>query len=180
MTEPLSAAQLINEGREAYERGDYLASARAYQIAAQSYSSQDDAPTAAEMRNNSSVAYLRAGESQLAYEMVDGTPAIFAAVGDARRQGIALGNLGAALEAINRLEDAAETYQHSAELLGLVHEDDLRAHVLKSLSALQLRQGHPMEAMSSMQAGLDGLEKPTKKQSILSKLFKLPSKMIKP
>jgi len=177
MSETLSGPQLVEEAKETYTRGDFLASARAYQAAAQSYADQGEAATSAELRNNSSVAYLRAGDGQAAFEMVDGTPAIFATVGDARRQGMALGNLGAALEATKQLDDAAEAYQHSAELLGLVHEDELRAHVMQSLSVLQVRTGHQMEAMTTMQSGLDGVEKPTMKQSLISKLLKFPSKM---
>jgi tetratricopeptide (TPR) repeat protein len=180
MPETLSGPQLMEEAKEAYQRGDYLAAARAYQAAAQSYSDQGDAPTSAELRNNSSVAYLRAGDAHSALDMVEGTPAIFATTGDARRQGMALGNLGAALEATNQLEEAAETYQHSAELLGLVHENELRAQVMQSLSLLQVRTGHQMEAVATMQSGLSGLEKPSTKQSFISKLLKFPSKIVKP
>lgn len=180
MTETLSAPQLVDEAREAYQRGDFLTAARSYQAAAQSYSQPEEAATAAEMRNNSSVAYLRLGDAKAALEMVQGTPEIFAAAGDARRQGMALGNLGSALEATGELEEAKETYRHSAELLGLVHEDQLRANVMQSLSQLQLRTGKPVEAVAAMQSGLEGIEKPTKKQSFLSRLLKIPSKAMKP
>jgi tetratricopeptide (TPR) repeat protein len=128
------------------------------------------------MRNNSSVAYLQAGEAQAALKSVEGTPAIFAAGGDQRRQGISLGNLGAALEAVGRLDEAAEAYLQSAELLQASGENDLRVYVMKSLSALQLRTGRHIEALASMQSGLEGIEHPKPQERLLKRLFGAPLK----
>jgi tetratricopeptide (TPR) repeat protein len=174
MDEPVSVDQLVKEGKSAYQQGDFMAAARAYEAAALSYASAGDALSAAEMRNNSSVAYLQAGEAQVAYKAVDGTPAIFANAGDIRRQGMALGNIGSALEATNRLEEAADAYRQSAEILQQAGETDLRAYVMKSLSALQLRTGHHLEALATMQSGLEGVEKPKPQQRLLQRLLKTP------
>lgn len=176
MNDTLSLPELTEEGKAAYKRGDYLASARAYQAAAQGYEATGDALTAAEMLNNSSVAYLRLGDGEGALQAVEGTPDVFASAQDIRRQGIALGNLGAALDAVKRTDEAADAYRRSADILGEVGEGDLRAHVLKSLSVLQLRRGDQMEAVTTMQASLDAGEKSGAKGNIFSKLFKRTSK----
>jgi hypothetical protein len=48
----------------------------------------------------------------------------------------------------------------------------MRAIVLQSLSALQLRQGKTIDAAISMQAGISGIKKPTLKQRIAKTLIK--------
>ena len=167
MDDTLTLQELIEEGKKAYERGNYTASAQAYQAAAQGYQDTGDSLSAAEMLNNSSVAYLRAGEGEAALQAVEGTPDVFAEAGDIRRQGIAEGNLGAALDSLKRMDEAADAYQKSADLLGQAGEQDLRAHVLKSLSVIQLRQGDQMQAVGTMQASLE-----TGKSNLFSRLLK--------
>jgi hypothetical protein len=48
---------------------------------------------------------------------------------------------------------------------------------MQSLSALQLRTGHQLEELATMQAGLDGLEKPNPQQRALKKLLQMPFKL---
>ena len=172
MNDTLSLQELIEEGKSTYKRGDFLASARAYQAAAQGYEATGDRLSAAEMLNNASVAYLRTGDGAAALQAVEGTPEMFADAQDTHRQAIALGNLGAALDAMKRLDEAVEAYQCSADLLGQAGEEDLRAHVLKSLSVLQLRKGDQMQAVATMQASLE----PAGKANIFSRLLKRPPK----
>ena len=179
MSELVSPKQLEKEARQAYKQGDYLAAARAFEAAAQGYLTLDDPLNAAEMKNNSSVAYLQASDGEAALRIVLGTPEVFSASGDLLRQGMALGNLGAALEAVGKFDEAIQAYQQSAELLKQVDETEMRARVMQSLSAVQLRTGHQLEALASMQAGLDGLKKPSPRQRALRKLLDLPSKVIK-
>jgi tetratricopeptide (TPR) repeat protein len=179
MSESLSPKQLAAEAKQAYKQGDYIRAAHAFEAAAQGYQSLDDQLTVAEMYNNSSVAYLQGGDGVSALRVVRGTPEVFASAGDVLRQGIALGNLGAALEAVGQLDEAMQAYQQSAELLKQVDETEMRAKVMHSLSALQLRTGHQLEALVNMQAGLDGLQKPNPKQRALRKLLDLPLKMMR-
>ena len=178
MDEPISLSQLISEGKSAYQQGDFVAAGRAYEAAAAGYQAAGDPLNAAEMLNNSSVAYLQAGEGAAALKSVEGTPSIFETAGDVRRHGMALGNLGSALEANNRLPEAAEAYQKSADLLLQAGEQDLRAYVMKSLSALQLRKGHHLEALGTMQAGLEGLEHPKPQERLLKRLLQAPFKFL--
>ena len=176
MNDTLTLPELIEEGKSAYKRGDFLASAQAYQATAQGYEAAGDSLTAAEMLNNACVAYLRAGDGEAALQAVDGTPEVFAQAQDMHRQGIALGNLGATLDALKRLDEAADAYQRSADLLGQAGEEDLRAHVLKSLSVLQLRKGDQMQAVATMQSSLDAGQKSAGKTNIFARLLKRPPK----
>ena len=174
----LTPEQLAREGTEAYKKGDFLAAAQAFQAAAESYAAGGDHLNAAEMKNNCSVAYLQAGEAEAALRAVEGTVEVFAAAGDLRRQGLAAGNLGAALEELDRFEEAAQAYQQSAEALEKAGEDALRAHVMQSLSSVQLRTGKHLQAVANMQSGLEGVKRPTPQQRMLKRLLQIPFNML--
>jgi tetratricopeptide (TPR) repeat protein len=131
------------------------------------------------MANNCSVALLQAGEAQAALDAVAGTPGEFAAAGETRLQAMALGNQAAALDALDRLEEAEPLYLQAADLLQSVGETDLRAHLLQSLARLQLRSGRQLEALASMQAGIDGLQRPSLKQRLIKRLLKRPFDLLK-
>lgn len=178
MSETASPNELANQGKSAYKRGDYIAAASVFRAASQGYKAAGDVLNAAEMANNSSVAYLQAGEAESALEVVEDTPEIFAEFGDLKRQGMALGNEAAALEALKRLDEAVEIYQQSADLLAQAGEDKLRANVMQSLSTLQFRTGRQLEALSTMQNGLEGVKRPSPQQRFLKKLFRIPFDMI--
>jgi tetratricopeptide (TPR) repeat protein len=178
MSETLAPKQLSEEAKNAYQRADFTTAGRIYQAAAQGYQEADEPLLAAEMRNNASVAHLQAGEAETALQIVEGTPSVFAAAGDLRRHGMALGNRGSALEALGRLQEAAEAYQQSADLLKQVGETELHGRVMQSLSALQLRTGHQLEALATMNAGLDGISKPNLRQRLLKRLLQMPYKLM--
>ena len=178
MTDKRNSQKLANEGRMAYQRGDYTAAAQAFMSAAEVFTADGDKIAAAEMQNNRSVALLQSGEAKEALQAVRGTDAIFAEAGDIRRQALAIGNQAAALDKLGRLEAAATAYEKSAELLLEVGNNDLRASVLQSLSAVQLRQGCQLEAIATMQAGLEEVKHPSPKQNIVKKLLQIPYKFM--
>jgi len=181
MTEPIHASspqQLDQEGKELYQKGEYLEAALLFSAAGKAYQAIDNSLMAAEMANNCSVAYLQAGDAQAALDVVVGTEHVFVAQSDLRRQGMALGNQASALDALGDVENASIFYQQSADILQQCGEQELRAHVLQSLSALQLKRGKQIDALYTMKDGLEGIEKPSLKQRILKKLLKLPMKFL--
>ncbi|MBN1536816.1 MAG: hypothetical protein JW908_08805 [Anaerolineales bacterium] len=181
MNEPThtsSPDQLNQDGKDLYQKGEYLEAALTFTAAGKAYEAKGDFVMAAEMANNCSVAYLQAGDAQAAFDAVADTEQIFAEKGDLRRQGMALGNRASALEALEDIDGAAEYYQKSAEILQQCGEQEMRSQVLQSLSALQLKRGKQIDALFTMQSGLEGIEKPSIKQRILKKLLKLPMKFL--
>jgi tetratricopeptide (TPR) repeat protein len=172
MPDVLTPHQLAEEGKTAFQKGQYETAANSFAAAAEGFSAAGKPLDSAEMKNNQSVALLKAGNSKGAFDTVTGTESVFQAAGDIRRQGFAAGNEASALEALGRLDEAAKKYQHSADLLEKAGEDQMRAHVLQSLSALQLKQGKAVDAVYSMQSGAAGVKKPTLKQRITKTLLK--------
>jgi len=179
MSEPSQLQNFSKQGRRAYQQGDYIGAARAFEAAAEGYLALGDKLQAAELANNCSVAYLQARDAASALRIVKGSPELFAQAGDIRKQAMALGNQAAALDALGRTQDALDAYQQSAQLLEQTGEGELRAHLMQSISALQLRSGRQIEALVSMQDGLNGLKKPTLKQRILKKLIQTPFRLLK-
>lgn len=173
-----SPDQLAEEAKTAYQRGKYSEASRKFQIAITAYQSKDKPLLVAEMKNNLSVALLQDGDAQAALEAVEGTEIVFKEAGDEVKEAMAIGNRAAALEALKRLDEAEIAYQQSAELLKKKGENELLAHVMKSLSALQIRRGKQLEGIINMKSGLEGIENPSIKQRILQKLLKIPFKFI--
>ena len=176
--QPLAPEQLNQEGKAAYEREEFQEAARAFEAAEHGYSAAGDALNAAEMANNRSVVLLQAGESQAALDAIGSSVEIFSQAGDTRRHAMALGNKAAALAGLGNREEAEKLYWESARLLNEIGETELRASVLQAISRLQMRSGRYMEAVASMQSGLDQKEKPTLVQRFLKKLLQIPSRLL--
>jgi tetratricopeptide (TPR) repeat protein len=169
---------LASAGKAAFDRGDFSEAAKAFQAAAEGCRLAGDRLAAAELDNNRSVCLLQAGEAGAALEAVEGTPEIFGGSGDLNREALAWGNQAAALQALGRLEEAEAAYLKSADLLGRLGEDQLRATVLRSVSEMQLRSGRPLEAVYSFQDGLSGIKKPRAQQRLIKKILQMPSRFI--
>jgi tetratricopeptide (TPR) repeat protein len=176
--EAVTAEKLKEEGQTAYQNGDYQAAGRLFAAASQAFETRKESIQAAEMANNSSVAWLQAGDADQALQAVSGTDAVFALAGEVRLQAMALGNRAAALDALGRLEEAAILYDQSAMLLGEIGEGELRAYAMQALSKIQFRTGRQLEALATMQAGIEGIEKPSLRQRVLKKLLRFPMRIL--
>jgi len=171
MTEKTSPQTLADQAKLAFERGDFPAAITAFDEAARLFEADGDDLMNAEMKNNLCVAYLQEKKNSQALGAVEGTDKVFANAGDLRRQGMALANKAAALQALKRKEEAVEFYEQSAAVLEKAGEPDLRADVFQALASLEVSRGKMVDAVTAMQSGLMGIEKPTLKQRILKKLL---------
>jgi len=178
MAETFDPQSLAREGMSHYQKQRYLDSAVSFHAARKGLEIAGDWSTAAEMANNCSVAFLQAGQAGDALDELQGIEEFFSEVGDKKRQGITVGNQAAALEVLGRFEDALSAYQRSADLLEISGDDQLRANVMQSLSTLQLRTGRKIQALVSMQQGIEGLKKPSLKQKAVKNLLQYPFQMI--
>ncbi len=175
MNEVLSPKEIAKEAKSAYQAGNYATAAQSFEAARQSYLSANDLLMAAEMANNCSVALLQTGDKERALAILEGTETIFLQASDRQRQAMALGNQAAALEALNRLDEAEQAYWKSAEILKEIGEKDLHVSVMQSISAIQLRTGRQLQAVATMHAGVNNIEKPTLKQRFLEASFGNPN-----
>jgi tetratricopeptide (TPR) repeat protein len=171
MTKRAPAQGIAEQARKAYEAGDLPTAVQLYTQAASGFSAEGDALASAEMKNNLAVALLRSGQAEAALEAAGGTDRTFAAGGDPSRQGMALANQGAALQALRRVEEAVELYKRSAEALAQAEEGDLRAEVMQLLAVLYMRRLKFYDAILALQSGLAGVRNPTAKQRLMKKIL---------
>jgi tetratricopeptide (TPR) repeat protein len=154
--------QTLNEqGKQAYQSGQLDRAVDSFRAAAEAYAFAHDDLNVAESKNNLSVALLQSGNAQESLDVAFGTDDIFAKAGDLKRQGMALGNQAAALEALKRFDDALAAYEHSAAVLAEAGEGDLRAMVLKSAAAIKLRKGKISESAFKMMSSLESKQNPS-------------------
>jgi tetratricopeptide (TPR) repeat protein len=177
--ETLTPQQLAEDGQADYSKGEYLSAARLFKVAADGLSSVGDELAAAEMANNCSVAYLKIGDAKTALEAVMGTDLVFAANGDIKRQAMAVGNQAAALEGLNRIEEAITAYEQSVGLLNQVGEYELCAYVCQSISSLLMKRGRYLEAYATMRVGVLGVKEPNLSQRLLKTLVDIPFKFLR-
>jgi tetratricopeptide (TPR) repeat protein len=171
MAKKTSHQKLADQARKAYEAGEFLPAAQAYGEAASVYAADGDTLMSAEMKNNQSVALLRAGQAQAALEAARGTEKAFGAAGDSRRQGMALANQASALQALKKLDQAVDLYKKSAAALEKAGEGEMRVEVMQLLSMLYLRRLKFYDAVLALQSGLAGVRNPTAKQRLMKKIL---------
>ncbi|MGZ9235499.1 MAG: hypothetical protein ACXW4E_08240 [Anaerolineales bacterium] len=164
---------LAEEGKQAYEKRDYLAAADLFLQAAQAYASQQDMLNAAEMKNNRSVALLQGGKAKEALEATEGTEEIFQNAGDIKRQGIAVSNRAAALEGLKKWKEALAEYDRAASLFEQIDEGDMHSIVRKAAANINLKRGHLSDSQMDVYDSLRLVEKPTLLQRIMKFLVRM-------
>ncbi len=175
-----SPEQWIATATAAYRRGDWVEAVRCFSAARQAFSEAGMPVQSAEAANNLSVTYLQAGQGEQALEAVEGTPQFFLDAGDTVRAAQAHGNLGAALEACGRLELAEPAFRRAIELFESAGDAEQRALSLQALARVQLRRGQAMQALGSMQAGLEGGRRLSPTRRLLRRLLRLPGRILGP
>jgi tetratricopeptide (TPR) repeat protein len=163
----LEPEQLAEQGKQAFKNKKFDEAAELFSQAAEGYTLGSDSLMSAEMQNNVSVALLQAGKPQESLTAVLDTDRVFAGAKDIKRQGMALGNQAAALEALNRYDEATEKYDLAAQLFDQAGEGDLRAMVMKSSAAIKLKRGKVTDSAFKMMGSLDAKDNPSFFERIL-------------
>lgn len=148
--------EALRQAGLAHFRADRLPEAvQAFTEAAAAYAAAGDHAAAAEMRNNIAVVCMAQSDWAGAQAALAGTPELFRALGDRRREGEALANQAAAHDGAGEAEPAMALYLQAIERLGEAGETETRAACYKKLSALQVRLGQQLQALASMRSGLN-------------------------
>jgi tetratricopeptide (TPR) repeat protein len=164
---------LADEGKQAYEKGNFLVAAELFLQAAQAYGSAQDELNAAEMKNNQSVALLQGGKAKEALQATEGTEQIFVRAGDIKRQGIAVSNRAAALEGLKKWNEALAEYERAASLFEEIGEGDMHSIVRKAAANLNLKRGRIGDSQMDIYDSLRLVEKPTFSQRMMKFLMRI-------
>ncbi len=165
--------KMAEDGKKAFEAGQYDSAAGLFERSAAGYTSLKDDLNAAEMKNNWAVVLLKLGKPQEALQAVQGTDEVFARAGDLKRQGMAVGNRASALEALKQPQEALAAYEQSAQLFAEAGEGDLRSMVLKSAAGIRLKRGKVTDSAIQMIGSLEARDKPNIFERILRFLLRL-------
>jgi tetratricopeptide (TPR) repeat protein len=150
-----SPAELKDAGL-AHFRADRLdEAARAFAEAANGFAEAGERGMAAEMMNNVAVVCLAQKNWAMALQAVQATPEVFRELGDRLREAQALSNLANAHDNAGNLDEAARLYEQAIDLFAALGESENRAACWKALSGLQIKQDKKLQALASMQAGLN-------------------------
>lgn len=166
-TMTIEPAQLAEQGKQAFKNKNFDQAADLFRQAAEGYAQSRVESLAAEMKNNMSVALLQAGRPQESLDAVLGADKFYEGVQDIKSQAMALGNQAAALEGLNRYDEAIAAYERSAELFSQIGEGDLRAMVMKSAAAIKLKTGKVTDSAFKMMGSLDAKDNPSFFERIL-------------
>lgn len=178
MSKDLSAKKIAAAAEKAFREENFLEALEGFKAAANTYQAQGEEILAAEMWSNCSVVLVQLDRGEEAVNVVKPALLLFQEKGDLERLGIAYGNLGAALEACGRYEEAQEAYLQSAEWLEKCGKAELRLHALKALSQLQLKQGKQLQALATFQSALEDAPRLSLQQQVLKKLMEIPWKLM--
>jgi tetratricopeptide (TPR) repeat protein len=175
-----SASDLKSQGLAAFRKERLAEAATLFDQATQAFAAQGQPLEAAELRNNLAVVRLAQKDWPGALAALDGTPETFRAAGDKLRQAQAISNQANAREGNSDLERAAELYVEAIDLFTELGEKENRAACWKALSGLQIKQDHKLQALASMQAGLNLAPKLSAREKTLKALIDRAFKMMNP
>lgn len=164
---------LASQGKQEYDNQNYQAAADLFLQAAQAYTAVRDLLNAAEMKNNQSVALLKAGRANEALQATEGTEAVFEQAGDRKRQGMAISNRAAALEELGQWEAALAEYDRAATLFEEAGEGDMHSMVRKAAANIHLKRGRFVDSQMDVYDSLRLVKKPTLVQRIMKFLVRM-------
>jgi tetratricopeptide (TPR) repeat protein len=162
----------------AYKDGNGSLAAQLFAEARDAFGHDGDDLKSAEMSNNLCVALLQDKRPEEALAAVEGTWDVFLSQGDELRAAQAYGNLASAEEACGDLANAEKAYGKAARLLEKAGDEEARAQTLAALSRLQLKRGKPVQAVTSMQSGLEGSSRLSIGRRFLRWVLSLPSRIL--
>jgi tetratricopeptide (TPR) repeat protein len=169
----MDAQALAEQAKQEYAREQFRGAADLFSQAAQAYGNAQDELNAAEMKNNQSVALLKAGKAEEALRATDGTEEIFQKAGDLKRQGIAVANRAAALEGLKKLSEAMAEYNRAADIFEQAGEGDMHSVVRKATAEIFLKRGYISNTQMDVLDSLRLVEKPTFTQRILKFMMRM-------
>jgi tetratricopeptide (TPR) repeat protein len=177
-TESTPPLTLVKQAQAAYQEDRLEDAIRDFKAAQEAFLEDGDQQRAAEMANNLCVVFLKSEAAEEALQTVMGTPEIFLEHDDEKAAATAYGNLASAYQACGDLVAAESALRESIERFRSLGEKENLLHAQRMLSQIQLRQGRTLEALGSMQAGLENQDKLSMKYRFLRRLLDIPARLL--
>lgn len=169
--------QQAKQAMDLYRQGKPSQAVEIFTELQETYQMLGNTLKADEMANNMAVALLDLDQTGRAVDLVEKTPERFLSAGEPVLAAQAYGNLGTALAADGRAQEAEEAFRQSLKIFQEQGHDEGMTFAGQALSQLQLKQGRALEALASMEASLESQKKPGFRQRLMRKLLKLPFRL---
>ncbi|MBN1427366.1 MAG: tetratricopeptide repeat protein [Anaerolineae bacterium] len=172
------ANKLKEEGLRLFEDGAYQEAIEQFELARQGFEKEGQKLAMAEMLNNIGVIHRVEGRLPEAARMLEEAMAIFVELGDRDREAQALGNLAPIYKKQGDLEKTLEAYKKSADIFGEIGDLEKQGEILMTLGIAQFDAGKRIDGVTSYEAGLRIIPKPSIRQKWLRTLLKLRMKAL--
>lgn len=159
--------QLSEEGRRAYDRGEYETAVAAFSETRDVWRSLGDARGEASALLDMGVAHQRMGnlaDAQAAYEEA---LILFEQLGDDSGKAKVLGNLAMLMKRRGAADQAESLLQQAADMFYTLGKEDYESDTLKVLAQVQLQRGGWMDALISYNRAISRQPNRTGKQKTI-------------
>jgi tetratricopeptide (TPR) repeat protein len=178
MNEVMSAHDMKEEGLRLFQEGLYPEAADRFGQAREMFVATGDEVEAAEMLNNLGVIQRMQRDWGEAIATLEEARAAFAALDDRSREAQVLGNLGGLYASQGQRDKAKECLREAADIFADLGDDQRRGETLLALGVQHWKSGDRQEGLTTYQAGLETLEKPSAGQKALRGLLNLRTRLL--
>lgn len=178
MGETVSAQESKEEGLRLFQEGLYKEAAAKFGQAQETFAAEGDEIEAAEMVNNLGVIHRMQGEWDEAIAALDEARAAFVRLGDRDREAQALGNLGGLYASKGERDKAKECLRQAADIFAELGDDQRQGEILLALGVQMWKTEGRSAGLTTYEAGLQTLRKPTAGQKTLRGLLGLRTRLL--
>ncbi len=179
MDETTPAQELKEEGLRLFQEGLYEEAATKFGQAQEMFAAEGNEVEAAEMVNNLGVIYRLQGKWDEATTSLDEARAAFVRLGDRDREAQTLGNLGGLHANRDERAKAQECLRQAADIFAGLGDAQRQGEALLALGVQMWKAGDRNAGLTTYEAGLQTLRKPTASQKTLRGLLSLRTRLLK-
>lgn len=178
MGEKVSAPELKEEGLRLFQEGLYEEAAARFGQAQEMFAAAGNEIEAVEMVNNLGVIHRMQGEWDAAIATLEKARAAFVRLGDRDHEAQALGNLGGLYASKGERDQAKECLRQAADIFAELGDDQRQGETLLALGVQMWKTDDRSAGMTTYEAGLQTLRKPTAGQKTLRGLLGLRTRLL--
>lgn len=177
--EIVQADELQQEGLRLFREGLYDEAVRRFSEAMEHFAEEDRKVEVGEALNNIGIIRRKQGRWEDALASLEEAHRVFVRLGDKSREAQSLGNLASVYAAMKRREDAERAWGEAAVLFQDLEDRQKQGDTLIALGLSMFKSGRRQEGLSTYQAGLTLVERPTLLQRIYRILLVIQTRILR-
>jgi len=178
MESTASVQELKEEGLRLFQEGLYDEAAARFEQAQAMFAAEGNEIEVAEMANNLGVIHRLHGRWDEAIAALEEARAAFGRLGDRNREAQTLGNLGGLYASKGERDKAQEHLRRAADIFAELGDAQRRGETLLALGVQMWKTGDRSGGLTTYEAGLRTLERPTAGQKAVRGLLGLRTRLL--